>query len=249
MNINLAIFHQCFKEKAATEFAIEQFLIHNENLRSKYYLVSDGGDDFSDIAKKYNINYYHEDNIGMKIMDGQTALRAIKRIIKLFEISKCNYLMLMEDDILCRGKLDYDHDFNAIGANSKGNLFDPDSLEYIADKYKITIKNNFFNLCGGSLLNKDIFFNRYDYIEHFLLNEHDYICTRSKKHDCNWQYGNWDSTISMLYTICEKEIGINEELTETWRDADWKTNKRKLVHWYKSKYINGKDYERYYINP
>lgn len=245
--INLAIFHQCFKEKVATDLAIGQFLLHNIDVKSKYYLVSDGGDNFSDVAKKHDINYFYEDNIGMSIMDGKTAVRMVKRLIKFFTISNCDYLMLMEDDVWCRGKLNYSYDFNAIGTNSTNNVYYEGALDYVSKKYNVTIRNNFFNLCGGSILNKQIFFEKYDLIEYFLLNDHDYIKNLSMSKISNCDYGNWDSTLNMLYIICGKEIGINEELTETWRDYDWKTNNKKLVHWYKENYANGSGYRKYYL--
>lgn len=243
--MNLAIFHQCYKERRATEFAASEFRLHNPNY--KYYLVSDGGDDFSKIAKKNNIEWYYEDNVTMAMMNSDIALKVINRLKKYFEISSCEYLMLMEDDIWCRGEIDFNFSFNAIGANSKNNVYHPDALSYISKKYNVEIKNNYFNLCGGSILNREIFINNFDLIEKFLKEDHDYIRQISKYEYDNFEYGGWDSTLNMLYIICNKEVGINPELTETWRDKDWKTNNKKLVHWYKSHYKRGEEYERFYL--
>lgn len=243
--MNLAIFHQCYKEKTATSFAVSSFRRHNTDCI--YYLVSDGGDDFSDIAKQNNVEWCYENNVTMAMMNSEVALKVINRIKKYFEISSCKYLMLMEDDIWCRGKIDFDFEFNAIGANSINNIYHPDALSYISKKYGVDIKNNYFNLCGGSILNRDIFFYNFDIIEKFLFEDHDYIRKISKYENSGFEYGGWDSTLNMLYIICNKEVGINPEITETWRDADWRTNNKKIVHWFKSFYINGNEYSRYYL--
>jgi hypothetical protein len=239
--MDLAIFHQCYKERAATEFSMAEFRRHNLNY--DYYLVSDGGDDFSDIALKHGVKWFYEPNITMNGIDSSKALPAIKRIKKYFEISRCKYLLLMEDDLWCRGKIDFKFDFNALGANSKNNIYDNQALEYVAYKYKVTIRNNYFNLCGGSILNGEIFIKNFDLIEQFIMEDHDHI-----RNLCNNFYGSLDSILNMLYIVCNKEIGINPELTETWRDRDWKTNGKKLVHWYKSHYVQGEGFQKYYLS-
>ena len=42
----LAAYHQAYKNKRATEEAIKSFREHNDG---PYFLVSDGGDDFTDV--------------------------------------------------------------------------------------------------------------------------------------------------------------------------------------------------------
>ena len=42
----IAVYHQCFDNKKATEFAIKNYKIYNNSL---YFLISDGGLSFEDI--------------------------------------------------------------------------------------------------------------------------------------------------------------------------------------------------------
>lgn len=239
--MDLCVFHQCFKERAATDFAIKEFVYYNGN--KNYYLVSDGGPDLSDIAAKYEVNWCHEENITMNTSSGNGLLKLIDRLKKYFTISGCKYLMLMEDDVWCRGKLDYNFEFNALGANSTNNVYEPQILSYIKNKYPITVDNNYFNLCGGSILNRNIFFDHYDTIKSFALNDHDILLSLTK----DKYYGFWDSALNLLYMICNKEISINPDAVETWRDPTWRTGQHKIIHWYKSLYEHGKGFESYYL--
>lgn len=243
--MDLAIFHQCYKERQATEFAISEFRLHNPD--NKYYLVSDGGEDYSDIAKNFNTEWYMEDNTTMNKLSGEVALKIVNRLKKYFTISGCEYLLLMEDDIWCRGRIDIQFEFNAIGANSFGNLYSKDVVSYILSAYNIDISEAFYNLCGGSILKRDIFFNNYDAIVDFLLNHHDNLIKSEINKNYSQIYGSLDSTLNMLYIINNKVVGINPEITETWRNPDWKTNGKKLVHWYKSHYKNRNNYIKYYL--
>lgn len=243
--MNLCVFHQCFKERAATDFAIKEFIHYNGN--ENYYLVSDGGPDLSDIAAKYNVNWCYEPNITMNGLNGESVLNLIDRLKKYFTISECKYLMLMEDDVWCRGKLDYNFEFNAMGANSIYNIYHQDILSYVQNKYNLKIYNDYYNLCGGSILNRNIFFDHYDTLKSFALNDHDHLVELSKNKFENMVYGSWDSILNMLYMICGKAVLINEDLIETWRDNTWRTSNHKLVHWFKTFYEAGKGYEKYYL--
>jgi hypothetical protein len=49
MKKQFSVYHQCFDNIKATEFAVANFRDHNPNV--PYYLLSDGGLDFSEIAK------------------------------------------------------------------------------------------------------------------------------------------------------------------------------------------------------
>lgn len=243
--MNLAIFHQCYNEENATEFAISEFKKYNSEY--KYYLVSDGGEDYSSIAKKFNAEWFMEENTTMNELTGLTVLKIVHRFKKYFTMSNSEYLLLMEDDVWCRGSININYEFNAIGANSPNNLYSKEVTDYIMSIYNIDIKNKFYNLCGGSILKRDIFFDYYDIIEDFLLHHHDTLIKLETDKNYNYVYGSLDSTLNILYNICKKDVGVNPELTETWRDADWKTNNKKLVHWYKSHYKKGKEYERFYL--
>ena len=63
--MTLGVFHQVYNKPKATEEAIKSFRKYHPD--NPYVLISDGGEDFSAIAKKYNCTYLHEeDNLGYR---------------------------------------------------------------------------------------------------------------------------------------------------------------------------------------
>lgn len=243
--MDLAVFHQCYNQHRATDIAIEQFRQHNPDYQ--YFLVSDGGPDYSDLAQKHGTWYSTEPNVTMNGMVNRTAQLTLDRICKYAKLAQTQYLLIMEDDVWCRGRIDFDFEFNALGTNSPQNRYYQGALDYIANKYQITIKNPFYNLCGGSILNTKIFVDNYDRLCDYISQDHDAVKAICKDRTQGYEYGSWDSVFNMLYNICELEVGINPELTETFRDPDWRTNGKKLVHWYKENYINGEQFRQFYL--
>jgi len=232
---SLLVYHQCFKNRNATKFAVKNFRNHNPNI--PYYLLSDGGGDFSDIAKEYNLNWvYNEENVDVNNLSSKKAKIIVERILKCFQHSQCNYMLLMEDDIYCRGKIEIENDFDLAGAYTPGNIIAEEAMNYIKQKYNITPNVNWYNACGGSILNKNIFFENYDLIQKFLDEDYDFIIENLSGEKFKWSFGSMDSLLNFLYMICGKEIRVNSDLTEYFRNPNWESSEHKLVHQYKKYY-------------
>jgi len=230
----IAVYHQCFDNKKATEFAIKNYKIYNNSL---YFLISDGGLSFEDIANKYNCIYFNDGkNVGMNYLSSEQAIVIVQRLKYCFDKSNCDYLLLMEDDVFCKGKIILNEDFDLAGADTPGNIIHQTSLDYIKNKYKISPNVNYYNACGGSILNKNIFYENYDTIIKFLKEDHDYIKNILSGEKYKWSYGSMDSMINFLYMICGKKIIVNKLLTEYYRNPNWNSENFKLVHQYKLHY-------------
>jgi hypothetical protein len=237
----IAVYHQCFNNKRATEFALKNFKKYNTD--STYYLISDGGLDFSDVAEKYDCNYYNDNlNVGMNNLNSSQAMVILKRLKYCFDSSNAKYILLMEDDILCRGKIEINENFDLAGADTKNNLIGEKALDYIRKKYNVNPNVNWYNACGGSILNKNIFEENYEKLQKFILEDHDYIREKLSGdlfENCpnySWTYGWMDQMINFLYMICDKKISINPEHIECLRDPMWQSKPHKLVHQYKFNY-------------
>jgi hypothetical protein len=217
-------YHQCFKNRKATEFAIEQFRKYNPD--TPYFLLSDAGDDFSDLAEKYNcIWVYDNKNVGMDYLPPEDAMVLYDRLVNCFETLKTDYVMLMEDDVLCRGKLEIgDEDFNLAASYVPGNSLK--LWDIIIGKYNPTPNINWYGATGGSFLNKNIFTEKQyiDLIRKFILEDH------------ISDAGSMDQFITTLYLICKKDCGVNQLLAETHRTPDWKNSGHPLVHCFKEMY-------------
>jgi hypothetical protein len=222
---SFSVYHQCFNNKKATEFAIANFRNHNPNV--PYYLISDGGLDFSEIAKKYNCHFVMApENIGTNYLEKDKAKIYLNRLRSAFEYSGTEYLLTMEDDVLCRRQLFVEGDFNIAMSYVPGNKLRPHIFEKAISKYNITPNVDWYGATGGTILNKNIFFD----IEKIKL------VNQFMEEDFEPTLGSIDQFIVMLYLICGLECAVNNGLGETHRTPNWQDSDLALVHNFKEMY-------------
>lgn len=165
--MKIGFYFNCYKNRYATDKILE-------NTRRIYpnnpiFLMNDNGDDFSDIAIKYNCEYYYSNiNIlgGCKfVYNGKTSYRMgfpsekesklyLKYILKAIEYCNTEYLILLEDDVYINDKVKV-FPIHA-GGNQKVNKFsvllqNPNDFNIIKKEYPKS-KIDFWNLAGGSIL-------------------------------------------------------------------------------------------------
>lgn len=218
-----AAYHQCYKDYKATEFAVEQFRKHNPD--TPYYLISDAGNDFSDIAKKYNCHFVYDPvNTGMNYLTADQAKILYQRLVNCFNHFGTDYILLMEDDVLCRGSLSVEEDFNLAMSFVPGNkiyLYDK-----IVEKYNSNPNVDWYGATGGSFLNKNLFTldANIEKVNKFIDEDYDQIM------------GSMDHFITTLYLICGYDCSVNTLLGETHRTPDWNNSDLPLIHCYKEMY-------------
>lgn len=223
MTKTFAAYHQCYKNKKATEFAISEFRKHNPDV--PYYLISDNGDDFSEIAEKYNCHFvYDEINTGMNYLPAKHAKILYQRLINCFNLFDTDYVLLMEDDVLCRGEIIINDDFNLAMSYVPGNkiyLYDR-----IVNKYNPNPNIDWYGATGGSILNKNLFTLKENIkkVNQFIEEDHDPIM------------GSMDQFITTLYLICGYECSVNNLLGETHRTPNWQNSDLALIHCFKEMY-------------
>jgi hypothetical protein len=220
-----SVYHQCYKNKRATEFAISNFREYNPDV--PYYLISDGGDDFSDIAKKYNCHFVlAPENIGTNYLEKDKAKIYLNRIRDSFIYSNCEYALTMEDDVLCRGKLEIEGDFNIAMSYVPGNKLRPHIFQKAVKKYNINPNIDWYGATGGTFLNRNIFFD-YEKVK---------LVDQFMEEDFEPTLGSIDQFIVMLYLVCGLDCSINESLGETHRTPNWQQSNLPLIHCYKEMY-------------
>lgn len=220
---SFAAYHQCYDNKRATEFAVEQFRKYNPD--TPYYLISDAGIDFSDVAKKYNCHYvYHDVNIGMNYLPAEHAKILYQRLIDCFNFFGTDYVLLMEDDVLCRANLLIEDDFNLAMSNVPANKIQ--IYDTIVKKYNKNPNVDWYGATGGSFLNKNIFTEQKN-IE---------IINKFLDEDFDPKSGSMDQFITSLYLICGYECSINPGLGETHRTPNWQESDLPLIHCFKEMY-------------
>jgi hypothetical protein len=157
----IGFYYNCYKNKFATDNVLKQ-------LRKIYptepvYLLSDCGDNFADIALKYNCFYkYSPINIlGGRVINGkkhmcftneQCAKAFLSEIINAIEYCKTDYIILMEDDVFIHDKVRY-FPQHAGGDTNIGNKFRNVVHDFtpVLQTYP-NIKFDYWNLAGGSIL-------------------------------------------------------------------------------------------------
>jgi|LauGreDrversion4_2_1035121.scaffolds.fasta_scaffold32469_5 hypothetical protein len=219
---NFAVYHQCFNNLKATEFAISKFREYNPDV--KYYLISDGGDDFKSIADKYNCIYVHDKrNIGLKYLPHDSAKILIERITTFFNTVNTDYGLYMEDDVLCRNKITLTQDFNISMLRVYGNKL---SVYNTIKKYNSRPNVDWYGGCGGTFWNKNIFtMPQYvDIINQFFANDYNYCC------------GTIDELLPTLYLICGLECSENPFLSDIYQTPNSNHEQYHLIHNYKNMY-------------
>lgn len=220
-----SVYHQCYKNKKATRFAIENFRKYNPEI--SYYLISDNGDDFSDIAEEFNCHFVMApENIGTNYLEKNQAKVYLNRLKDAFEYSGTEYLLTMEDDVLCRDTLLLENDFNIAMSYVPGNKLRPHIFEKAVQKYGIIPNVDWYGATGGTFLNRNIFFDteKVKLVDQFM--EEDYEAT----------LGSIDQFIVMLYLICGLDCSVNPGLGETHRNPGWQNSDLALIHCYKEMY-------------
>lgn len=180
----VGFYYNCYKNRHATENILKQ-------LRSIYpdepvYLLSDRGDDFSDIAAIYNCHYKHSpiQILGGRIVDGkkhmcftdETCAKAyMDEISAAIEYCKTDYIVLMEDDVFIHGKVQ--HFPQHAGGDTNINRFQVmvHDFEPIRHYYP-TIQFDYWNLGGGSILHCGTIMECFRNTSFTEIRRFDYLC-------------------------------------------------------------------------
>jgi hypothetical protein len=185
-----SVYHQCFDNIKATKFAVANFRDHNPNV--PYYLLSDGGLNFSEIAEKYNCYFVMApENIGTNYLEKDKAKIYLNRLKSAFEYSETEYMLTMEDDVLCRRQLLIEDDFNIAMSYVPGNKLRPHIFERSIKKYNITPNIDWYGAAGGTFLNRNIFFD----------DEKVKLVNQFMEEDFEPTLGSIDQFIVMLYLM------------------------------------------------
>ena len=159
----IGFYFNCYKNKHATDKVLE-------SLRSFYpnnpvFLMNDHGDNFEDIAEKYNCVYHYSsiNLLGGRILNGKKvhcfcdvncANEYLKIIAECINKLEVDYLILIEDDVLIKGLVTQmpEHSGGSPGMNLfKGCLKDATNFNFIKEKYPL-MKCDYWNQAGGSII-------------------------------------------------------------------------------------------------
>lgn len=146
----LGAYFQCFKNKHATE----QVLIHFRKYYpdSPIFLVSDDGDNFLEIARRYGCNYFHAwEGMGLNHIETPQALIFLDRLLMCAQTIKSHNLLILEDDVLIKSRLYGNYPYDFVGP-FYGNEFNPLTRK-ILERYRgIENPPHYFGGSGGTVV-------------------------------------------------------------------------------------------------
>ncbi len=157
----LAAYYQCYKNEKAFGWTLASFRwFYPQN---EIVLVSDGGDDFSEAARKFGCQYFPQKKLDTKINLVFNTIEAliefVFRIKRYTEKVDAQYLLLLEDDVRVLNKItekDLVSDINGCNYNEFFNQEHEWNLKQ-RNKSLDFGQQIFFGGCGGSVLNLKFF--------------------------------------------------------------------------------------------
>ena len=239
--LDFGVFYTCYTETKAVDFSVTKLLeIYPE---CPIYLVSDGGSDYSFLKSKSRKIFTSVENdsrgfipfIEEKTFRDDENQEKIKTSILTFldrverAIDYCNkdLLLVMEPDVLVRGKLNFFPD-DAHLLGSRVNVGLSDELRNVVKSQVGAIDVN----CWGAT---PAFFRCSTFKEtHKLLKDKpellDALCRSDRR------LANYDVLFAVIFALVGKEEVFNPEIIECFRDKFWTSKNNPLVHQFREFY-------------
>lgn len=179
----LGVHYQTWKNRPAVEYVLENFRTYYPTAPIR--MVSDRGEDFSDLATRYACTFDYEDaNIlpkgilaghplsGVTDIQPLGAYTWLRRLYDTCKLLDTDWILIMEDDVLTKGTVYSFPETDAGGVVSFPIYPSLTQLLYTRNEKNRTWG---YGLCGGGVIRRSFFVHAYEtYIHEFDLN---YICS------------------------------------------------------------------------
>lgn len=236
--MDLGVFYICYKEKSAVEFSLTKFReIYSD---SPIYLVSDNGVDFSYLRENIkNMETSVEDmevvgvakNLDKTIKENMVdyelffnlSMEFLRRLRNGCDFCKTEYMLLMEPDVLVRGKL---NSFDADLVGPTVNVMPLDIQEFIIMNGG---KNNATWGPAGGMMKTKSFYSVYEKI----IEDPDKLRWGLKMDP---RIVCYDYLLSFLFSIFGYTYTNNPDQTECLRNPNWRDSGHPLLHQYRELY-------------
>ena len=227
----IGFYFNCYKNKHATDKVLERLRSFYPN--NPIFLMNDHGDNFEDIAKKYNCVYHYSsiNLLGGRMLNGKKVhcfcdINCAKEFLKIISDSikqlKVEYLILIEDDVLINGLVTQfpQHSGGSPGTNLfKNCLKDITKFNLIKEKYPL-MKCDYWNQAGGSIIHCQTLLE--------CINNTKLSDIQSLDEYCKEGLEFWHTNDILLGFM----LAINGKTSEKWTN----TNHSNIIHPYKEFY-------------
>ena len=171
-DLKFAVYFQCFNQRKATFETLKSF--RNFYPEVKVHLLSDKGEDFSDIAKCFNCDYtYSEQNIAY--WPCKDMIGWFKRLYETcLMYPNADWILLLEDDIRVRDHISKEPNAHIAGQAGGNNyntaLFFKKAKKKIWQMYP-NLEINGYSGCGGTIFNRKAFIECFENIDKYNIDE------------------------------------------------------------------------------
>lgn len=150
-NMNrVGFYFQCFDQIRATEFVLENVRKHFP--KEPIFLCSDGGKDFQSIAQRFGCDYQYfpENNLISPMKSHEVFMERIGLALEY----PVDWIILLDDDVLCRKQIEYWPSMEAAGP--VGNEWNDNfkALVKITNRKKVVSQYLYYGNCGGSIFSR-----------------------------------------------------------------------------------------------
>jgi hypothetical protein len=203
----LAVHHQCFRSPEATRHAASLFLRWNPDV--PYYLWSDAGDDFSELARSLNINYQRSEiNVGHSRYNQEQLYELLSRIRQTANSSGADLILWMEDDVITRKQLKIASDVQSTCLSTTHKIW-PACHDLLRQKYHVEPNVPSWGMAGGSLLNGRLFRERWPLIHEFASVDYPHLLKT-----CGPEVAYADVLMQMIHMIAEVPCEIGKYVVD-----------------------------------
>ena len=253
MKSKIGVFYTCFTEKKSVEFSLEELYKHYPNI--PVYLVSDGGSDYNFLKEKFpdkkletkleedtrgiiavidrGGDYYSLENKKKMLNSVNVFLRRLEDSIKY---CNCEYLLVMEPDVLVRGKLNIKENNKFLGSRVNTGI-NIKLIDYM-NNYKGAVSVNNWGATPAlfkvsefrkilNLVKKDP-----NLLETIYLLEH--------------RFPYYDVMFAILFGFIGVKEEFNSDITECFRNPNWETSKHPLLHQFRKFYPSKEEHNSIY---
>lgn len=204
--------HFVYKNKVASEAAIASFRKYNPN--STYVVISDGGDDFSEICSKHGCVYIHSPiHIGYPQIEygfrKPEILEYLSRFGAAVSLCRSSHVIIMEDDVCIINDIKVSEDDEMlVTVNCLQNYIHPSILDVFRKISGVADIDNHYGMGGGSIFKRKTFLDIYPQFRNFV--EVNFEAMQSVYPSMGWT----DCIISLAMMASGKKHRVNPQLHE-----------------------------------
>jgi len=192
------------------------------------YLISDGGDDFGDMARHFECEYERLDRLGRPPWNAQQMAEWLRRMTVAAERGTSRHLMLLEEDVLIRGVINRSEHFAIAGPHHSFARLSQPLFEHLRARFR-HLTSDHYGGCGGTLMDRQSLFeasSRFDFASWEFLAALDHRIAHS------------DVFLTLLFILAgHPYLSLEDVYCEaTQLYPDWETDGRPIVHQYKRFY-------------